>query len=137
MSTENEILNKLLKEYDIESEVEFNEFNLAEKIQNNSFILMKYNHKLIEEKSILEKLKDILEKKVGERYHYYRFNFDEELTKSEIEKYYLPKDDELKKLKKLINEQKIRVDFFETATKAIESQKWNMKNFIESLKNGV
>lgn len=137
MSTENEILNKLLKEYDIESEVEFNEFNLAEKIQNNSFILMKYNHKLIEEKSILEKLKDILEKKVGERYHYYRFNFDEELTKSEIEKYYLPKDDELKKIKKLINEQKIRVDFFETATKAIESQKWNMKNFIESLKNGV
>ena len=92
---------------------------------------------LIHEKLKLEKLQEILDKKTGERYHHYRFDFNESLTKPEIERYYLPKDPEILKIKPLIQKQEIVVGFFATAVKALESVQWSMKNFIDYQKRGL
>lgn len=136
MSVEDKIIEELEKKFNINEEVSFNEYNLAEKLQNHSFVLLQYNQILLREKINLSKLEEILNKKLGEKYHYYRFNFDEQLTKPEIEKYYLVKDKDILKIKELLRKQEIVVGFFEACVKSIESMGWDIKNFIENSKRG-
>lgn len=137
MSLEDDIIEKLEVKYPISDEIGFNEYNIAEKLQNHAFLLIKYNRLLLKEKQNLEKLQEILNKVTGEKYHFYRFNFDEQLTKTEIEKYYLPKEPEIIKVQKLIQKQEIIVGFFETAVKALEAVGWNMKNFLDASRQGI
>lgn len=136
MSVEDKIIEELEKKFNINEEVSFNEYNLSEKLQNHSFVLLQYNQILLREKINLSKLEEILNKKMGEKYHYYRFNFDEQLTKPEIEKYYLVKDKDILKIKELLRKQEIVVGFFEACVKSIESMGWDIKNFIENSKRG-
>lgn len=134
---EDKIIKELEEKYPISEDVSFDEYNISEKLQNHAFLLISYNRQLVHEKLKLEKIQEILDKKTGERYHHYRFDFNESLTKQEIERYYLPKDPELQKLKPLIQKQEIRVGFFTTAVKALESVQWSMKNYIDIQKRGL
>lgn len=128
------ILNDLKTEWPIEKDVSFNEFNIQEKLQNHAFILMKYQNQYDNEKFKLDKILELKEKLVGDRYHYYRFNYDESLQKAEIEKYYLPKDEKILKINRLIRLQEVRVNFFLICVKILDKMGWNMKNFLESHK---
>ena len=56
----------------------------------------------------------------------------EQLQKSEIEQYYLPADEKVVKLQRLMLDQKVRVEFFESAYKSLVAQGWNMKLFQEN-----
>ena len=134
---EDKIIKELEEKYPINEDVSFDEYDISEKLQNHAFKLIQYNRQLVHEKLKLEKLEDILVKKTGDRYHHYRFEFNESLTKPEIERYYLPKDPELQKIKPLIQKQEIRVGFFTTAVKALESVQWSMKNYIDIQKRGL
>lgn len=127
-----EIIENLRSEYKIEDEVSFNEFNINDKLKNHAFVFLKYQSQLDKVKYELEKLNELRDKIVGERYHYYRFNNDESLTKIEIEKYYLSKDEKVLKINKLIRLHQIKVDFFTICCKALDKMGWNMKNFIEA-----
>jgi len=127
-----QIIDDLLKEYPIEEQLEFNEFTMDEKSRSNSLLAMRYRDLAIVEKNIYERMELLMEKVRGERYHYYKFEMDEQLQKTEIEQYYLPADEKIVKLKKLMLNQKVRVDFFEAAYKAISSQSWNIKNILEN-----
>lgn len=127
-----QIIDDLLKEYPIFEQLEFNEFTMDDKSRSNSLLAMKYRDLAIVEKNIYERMELLMEKVRGERYHYYKFEMDEQLQKTEIEQYYLPADEKIIKLKKLMLNQKVRVDFFESAYKAISSQQWNIKNILEN-----
>lgn len=130
-----ELLESLKLEYNIAEDVSFNEFNIHEKLKNHAFVMLRYGELLERANYDYEKLKELRDKIIGERYHYYRFNFDEGLTKIEIEKYYLVKDEKIMKINKLLRLQKIKVDFFNICTKAIDKMGWNMKNYIDAHKS--
>lgn len=128
------IYKELLEKHPIKEMVKFSEIDLYEKIEKNPFWIVEYREYYYNELEKLERLEDIYDKVCGKRYDYYRFEIDKQLSKPEIEKYYLPKDEYVLKIKKLIRRQKIRVRFFEIAFKGFEKMQWSMKNYIDVLK---
>ena len=140
MSKENleeKVLEKLKEKFPIEEDLTFNEYTIQSKIEKHSYLLMKYHHQFINAKAKVNKLEEEYEKLVGEKYDYYRFNFEENLTKTEIEKYYLVKDKDILKLKQAIRIQTIVIDFFEMCVKELESMNWSIKSYIEILRRGL
>lgn len=131
---ENEILDKLLKEHPIEEEVKFSDLDLSEKQRDNAFMVVKYRDLLIRETIESQRLETLMEKLIGERYKYYRFDDQKEWVKIEIEKYCIPSDKKIIRMKRILRRQDIRVKFFEMCVKAMESQGWRMKGFIDSMR---
>jgi hypothetical protein len=128
------ILTELYNKYKIESDVDFNEFNVREKLISYSSLLLKYKDNLIREKSYLEHLNDLKARLEGRLYDKFKFEGEKTLSKQEIEKYYLPKEEKVIKLKNLIDAQQIVVDFLDMAVKVVDKLNWNMKLFIEGEK---
>ena len=137
MSEREKILEELMKEHPILDMVSFNELDLQEKLKENTFLTLKYQDLYNMEKMLYEELEEKLEILTGKRYDHYRFEEDKALTKAEIEKYYLPKDEWIKKTKKLLRNQKIRVEFFEMCYKGLKDVKWNMKLFSDNDRAGI
>jgi acyl carrier protein phosphodiesterase len=123
------IVNDLLKEYPIYDLVAFDELNISQKLQDNPYQVIRFQDQLLKEKIRYEELEELQEKLVGELYHKYRFQSEEELSNKEIEKYYLPKDPKYLKMKEILRKQKIRIAFFELCVKGLDRQYWSMKEF--------
>jgi len=136
MNSEEKILKKLKIKHDIESMISFDNLNIQEELQKNPYYIMKYKELCIREQNLLDEIQSKYDELVGKRYHFYRFESDENLTKTEIEKYYLPKDEKILKMKKIIRKQKIKVDFFDACYKAFEKRQWAMKTFSDNLRYG-
>ena len=134
---ESQVIDKLKERFPIEEDLSFNEFTIKDKLEKHSYVLMKYNHQYINATAKLSKLQETHEQLIGEKYDYYRFHFDENLSKSEIEKYYLPKDPDILKYKQAVRIQIIVVDFFKTCVDEIERLQWNMKNYLDLTKRGI
>lgn len=131
---DNKIYEDLKKEFPIEEEISFNEYNIQEKLANWGYLFIKYKELYEKEKNNLDKIEDIIEKIKGERYHYYKFEIDEKLTPKEIELYYLPKDEKLLKIKEIYRKQENRTAFFKICAQVAEKQQWTMKSFLDSLR---
>lgn len=125
----NKIVDDLLKEYPIYELVAFDELNISQKLQDNPYQLIRFQDQLLKEKIRFEELEELQEKLIGELYHKYRFQSEEELSNKEIEKYYLPKDPKYLKMKEILRKQKIRIAFFELCVKGLDRQYWSMKEF--------
>ena len=128
------IIEELRSVHPIDEMVLFTELNIGEKLKENSFLLVKYSELLLKEKSILSVLEDKYDMLVGKQYDFYKFESERELSKPEIEKYYLPKDDKVRQMKKILRNQKARVDFFDTCVKSLNQMGWRMKDFISVIK---
>lgn len=131
------ILEELYKEYPIDEMVKFSELDIAEKLQDNTFWIVKFRDLLYKAQADYEHLEELLERLTGQRYDYYRFEYDKELDKSEIKAYYLPKDSKIIHMKKILARQKAKVEFFKICVAGMEKQQWNMKNFLDSLKGNI
>jgi hypothetical protein len=129
------VITQLMAEHPIEELVSFNETNIQEKIQNNAYLVVKYTELYLKEKNIYDKISVLRDKIVGERYDHYRYNFDKELDARIIERYYLPKDEKIIRVNKILQKQGWRVEFFQTAVDALKKLQWNMKIFLDSMKN--
>lgn len=133
---EDKLLTKLREEYDVSGLLEFNEFDVNEKLSWNAFIIEKFRMLYIHEKQKYNRLELKFQERAGELYDYYKYKESKDLKKTEIERYYLPANQELIKLKKMLLLQETRVSFFEALTEAFKSQGFNMRNFVENLKIG-
>lgn len=133
---EEKILKDLNEEHPIEELIKFDEFTVQETIKTNMAQAVHYYDLYQKELYKLDHLNDLLEKLKGKRYKYYRFESDEGWQKPEIEKYCLPADSKVLKMKKIIRRQEIRVRFFEMCYKAFEKREWSIKNYLETLKRG-
>lgn len=131
------ILEELYNEYQIDEMVRFSELDIAEKLQDNTFWVVKFRDLLVKAQAEYEYLEGLLEKLIGQRYNYYRFNDDRELDKSEIKAYYIPQDSKVIHMKKILARQKLKVEFFKMCVAGMEKQQWNMKNFLDSLKGNI
>ena len=130
-----EIIEKLLIDHPIHQLVKFSELDIADKLQENVGMVVKYRDLYHRELSKLDYLADLMEKLVGLRYKHYRFDSVEAYTKPEIEKYCMPADKKVLRMKTIIRNQEVRVRFFEMCWKAFEKQSWSMKMFLETLKS--
>jgi hypothetical protein len=137
MSEEEEILDGLKMEYPIESMLSFNETDIAERLQENTLMIIKYKELYYRELQKLEELEDKEELLVGLRYKYYRFEDEHEWQKPEIEKFCLPSDKKIIAMKRIISKQKVRVRFFDIAYKAFEQLGWRMKTYSDRERGGL
>jgi len=131
------IINDLKKEFPIDEEMKFCEFDIQENLKDNTFLLVKYRDHYDKENAHLAYLNELIDKLIGERYDFYRFSYEKTLDKTEIRQYYIPRDTKVVKMKKIIRKQKIRVDFFEMCVLAVKQQGWGMKNFVDTLRQGL
>ena len=133
---ENKTISKLQEEYDVSEMLDFNEFNINDRLQWNAYLIEQFRLMYINEKHKYGKLEAKFNERAGVWYDHYKYNDGRDLTKTEIERYYLPKTDELIRLKKLLQLQEIRVSYFESLAEAFKSQGFNLRNFVENLKIG-
>jgi len=131
------ILSDLHTEHPIDELVAFDNMNLQNAIKDNDFFTIKYKELWIKEVSVYEHMEGLLDKLIAERYHYYRFEMDEHLTKPEIERYYLPGDKKVIQMKGLLRKQKIRVEFFDMCAKAFNNRRWSLKVYSDNMRGGA
>ena len=128
----NQILEKLKEEYPIVDQVSFNQFNISDKLQENMNLKMQYDELYDHHCYILEKIMEKYDEIKCKRYDHYKFNHDRVLSKTEIEEYYLKSDPQLKKYNKVIEKQKLKVNFFKLCKDSIDKLYWRMKQFIDN-----
>jgi len=132
-----DVIDELLLEYPINDIVTFDESDVRDKLEMNAFEVIKYQELFFREKNELNKIEALKDKITGERYDYYRFGYDKVLAPAEVKSYYLPKDEKIIRINKLLRQQQWRVDFFEMCYKSINSMGWNMKSYLQALKGGL
>lgn len=124
-----EILNKLMEEFPVEEMLTYNEFDVIEKLPMNPYYTEQFRLLYLSHLGKLERVEMMLDERMATLYSELK-NGEVALTKVEIEKYYIPKDDKVMSLRRTIVKQNIRVGFFETVYKAFDKQGWQMKQFI-------
>ncbi len=132
---EDVIFSKLEEEYDVYDLLNFNEFNLKDRLERLAFHMKDFKLKYLQELSKCEMIKDRLEKVTGEKYQNLR-NGEVSLSKTEIEKYYLTTDADILKLKGLLRKQELRAAYFEAVHSAFDKMGWNVRNYVELGKSG-
>lgn len=130
------VIATLKTEFPIETLIQFNEFNIQDKLKDSAFMILNYRGLYQREKNKLDQIGALRDKILGERWDWYRFNSEKELKSNEIKDYYLPKDEKVIKVNKLYNKQQWRVDFFEACIEALINQGWRMKSFLDERKSG-
>jgi hypothetical protein len=119
---EDKILNKLQRDVDVYPLLDFNEITITEKIQKNPFYIKMFRLKQLKEKNRLELLEENLKERESNLYDYLKFHDDRNLTKTEIERYYLNLDDKIKELKRGIHIQRKVVEFYGYVVEAFQNQ---------------
>lgn len=130
-----QIKEKLLEEYPIAEEVSFNDFNIEEKLQQQLQLELKYHDLYENAKYVYGKIDDILIDKQCELYDYFRFEYERNLSKPEIELYYLPKHPDIKMIKERMQLQEIKVKFFEICYKSVKQLQWNIQTYLKNREN--
>jgi len=132
-----EIFEQLKTEHDIEQLAQFSDIDIAEKLQKNDWMVIKYKELHQKELRKFEILERKMEALKGIRYKHYKFDDDEEWQKKEIEEYCLPSDEKIVLMKKIMAKQQTKVRFFDICWRAFNSMGWNMKTFTEREKMGI
>lgn len=132
---EDSLFGKLEEQYNVYDLLMFNEFTIKDRLERNAFHFKDFKLKYLQEMAKYELVNDRLEKMIGEKYQTFKEGAVT-LSKTEIEKYYLPKDEEILKLKGLLRKQEIRAKYFEAICAAFDKQNWNMRNYIDQSKGG-
>jgi len=130
----NEIIEQLKEQYPIVEQCSFNEFNLNDRLIENTKLYVQYKELYEHEKFIYEKLLEKLDIIKGQRFDFYKFESDRSLTKTEIEQYYLPMDKKIRKMNDIIKKQEIRVKFFSLCLQGVNNLYWRIKTYIDTEK---
>jgi hypothetical protein len=137
-----QIIGELLEKFPIHDIVSFNEFDIHDKLAKNADLYISYYEHYLSEKQEFARLEELKTRLVGIIYDELRFptpqstneHAHKNLDRKEIIEYYIPRDKRYIKLLDIIEKQRVRVEFFEIAAKAIDKTSWNARNFLESFK---
>ena len=131
--TEDEIIKKVMEEHPtLYDDLNYNEYTIKDKLEKQPYFYQQYRLLLIKEKGHLERIKQLKDKYIGELYEKLKYG-DRKLSKTEIERYFIPKDQKAIQFEKLCMRQSIRVETFEAIYKAFEQQGYAMANFIKNM----
>ena len=128
------IIKELYEQYPILEETSFTEFNLYERLQQKENLFIKYKELYFSEKAALDYLLELKDQLSGRIYDKLRFEDDRNLTKQEIEKYYIMSDKKMIKLNDLIAKQQVKVEFFDLAANSVNNMGWSIKNYLDAQK---
>jgi hypothetical protein len=140
MNEDNElkqIFEQLHEEHPIDEMATFSEIDIAEKLRKNEMMVIKYKEMYIKELQKYEELEEKMESLKGMRYKHYKFEDDHEWQKKEIEEYCLPSDPAIRRMKRILAKQQVKVRFFDMCHRAFSSMGWSMKTFTEREKMGI
>jgi hypothetical protein len=129
------MFSRLETDYDVYDLLNFNEFNLKERLERLAFHMKDFKLKYLQELAKVEAIKDRLDKVTGEKYQSLR-NGAVSLSKTEIEKYYLTTDVEILNLKGLLRKQEMRAQYFEAVHSAFDKMGWNIRNYVDLSRGG-
>ena len=131
----NEILVEIYDSYpELKNYLKWNEYNVKDKLEHLFWYTQNWFFILQKQKEDLEKIKNILEMITAKRYDYYRFDYVKELKPSEIEKYYLPKDKYIYKVKNKLLKQQFKVNAYEIIYKELDKLYWGIKTWLDNEK---
>jgi len=86
------------------------------------------------EKNKLQKLESELNKTFGEKFHYYRYEYELKLDNKDVVLFYVKKDPEFLTINDKFNSQKLLVETIEKWMKKANSITFDIKNILEYLK---
>lgn len=129
------VFAKLESDYNVYDLLTFNEFNIQDRLERISFHMKDFRLKFLQEQAKLGTVEDHLNKVTADKYIALKEGAVT-LSKTEIEKYYLAKDEELIRLKGLVRKQEMRVQYFEAVWHAMDKLQWNMKLYCDNGKGG-
>lgn len=134
LSTEerNNIVEDLRQQYPIEDQCSFNEFNINDKLMENTQLYVQYKQLYEHECFVLSQLQEKMDILKGNLYDQYKFESDRNLTKTEIEQYYIPGNKKFLKMKKILEKQEIKVQFFKLCVDSVEKLYWRAKEWLKS-----
>ena len=132
MMTKETLLDNLRKKYPIENEVCFNEFSIQEKLTEQPKLLMKYWD--LYQKSQFKKdqlLNDMIDLRMNV-YDRLRFENSRNLSKVEIENFYINADPDIKSLQGKIDMVQVYINYFELCYKSVNQLQWNIKTYLQN-----
>ena len=132
-----DVINELSETWKVTDLLNFNEINIQEKLMENSSQIWHFTELYHREKNDYDKILEMKDKLIAERYNHYKTKGDQLLKQGEIEKYYLPKDPVIMKITRIAREQKWRVDFYDGLRRSLEKMQWTMKTYLDSVRSGL
>jgi hypothetical protein len=130
---EDSIIKDILSKYpELYDQLNFNEYNIKEHLEMNPWLLEQWRLLTIKQKHKYHRIEILKDEYIGDLYHNLKFENDIKLSKQEIERYYIPKDEKAIKFAKLLMKQNIVVETYEAIYEAFKTQSWTMKQFLRN-----
>jgi hypothetical protein len=130
---ENNIIREVLDQFPtLYDDLNFNEYDIKEKLEKNAYLYEQFRVLWLQEKNKLRRIEILRDEYIGKLYQELK-NGDRKLTKTEIERYFIPSDEKAIKYEKLYMKQKIRTETFEALVESFKTQSWNMSTFIKNM----
>jgi hypothetical protein len=130
---ENNIIREVLNQFPtLYGDLNFNEYDIKEKLEKNAYLYEQFRVLWLQEKNKLRRIEILRDEYIGKLYQELK-NGDRKLTKTEIERYFIPSDEKAIKYEKLYMKQKIRTETFEALVESFKTQSWNMSTFIKNM----
>jgi hypothetical protein len=146
-NTKEKIFNALIKKYDVENLLCWNEFTLQDKLPKQAFLEVQWREMYISANKKLDELKRTKEEIIGEIFFEVKYpqlvenkeknpyaSIGAGLQNKDIERYVIPRDKRIKEINVKIEFNETIVDFFLTTYEAIKKNTWNMKNWLDVYK---
>jgi len=131
---EDEICREVMLEHlSLWEDLDWNEYNLKEKLEKNPYHYQQFRMLWLGQKNKLRKIEMMRDEYVGNLYDKLKYEGDKTLTKTEIEKYYLPKDPQVMKFNRLCLRQEIRTGVYEEIANTFKMQGFAMGNYVKAM----
>jgi len=130
---EDEIIIEIMKDHpDLYDNLNYNEYNIKERLELNAFLYEQYRILALQEKHKLKRIEILKDEYIGNLYTELKYG-DLKMTKTEIERYMIPKDEKAIRFQKLYMRQQIRTETFEYIADSFKQQNYAMGNYIKNM----
>ena len=126
-------LDAMRQHPDLWDNLEWDEFSLKEHLEKNPYHYQQYRMLWLSEKHKLRKIEILMDEYTGNLYDKLKYGGDKKLTKAEIERYYLPKDETVKKFRRAYMRQEIRAEIYEHIAISFKNQGFEMNSYVKAL----
>lgn len=130
---EDDIIIEIMNDHkDLYDQLNYNEYDIKEKLEKNAYLYQQYRILWLQEKHKLKRIEILKDEYIGNLYSSLKYG-NLKLNKTEIERYFIPKDEKALKFEKLYMRQKIRTETFEYISDSFKQQGFNMSTFVKNM----
>ena len=131
---ENDVCNEIMKQHpSLFYDLDWDEFSLKEALEKNPFHYQQYGMLWLIEKNKLLKIETMMNDYIGNLYDELKYKSDKKLGKTEIERYYIPKDEKVKKFKMLYIKQQMRTEVYEYIADTFKQRGFALNSYVKAM----